>query len=159
MKKRLMLLLLSGTLLFSWGALAKCDSPRPHQTITISRSGDTIQVQNKDLSTECVIENNGRHDENSGSRIDWEFQDIPCPRGHCRIELDGNPSLPPDVFKCDIGNQQNSRCRLKVNKLKRYCSQIDPGDNKESCEFNYRIWVGHQEIDPTIIIRPRPMVE
>ncbi len=159
MKKISMQLLLSSVLLCSWGAIAKCDKDRESQTIEISRSGDTIVVENKELSQKCVVKNNKRHDENTGSQLVWLFRDIPCPPGHCRVELDGDPELGKEVFKCDIGNEQKSRCRLKVNKLKKLCRSIDPGDNKDSCEFNYRIWVGDQEIDPTIIIRPRPMAE
>lgn len=159
MKKISLQLLFSAVLLCSWGAVAKCDKDRESQTIEISRSSGAIVVENKELSKKCVVKNNKRHDENTGSQLVWLFRDIPCPQGHCRVELDGNPELSKEVFKCDIGTEQKSRCRLKVNKLKKYCRNIDPGDNKESCEFHYRIWVGDQEIDPTIIIRPRPMAE
>ncbi len=159
MKKIPLLLLLSGVLLCSWAAVAKCDKERESQTIEISRNGSVIAVENKEFSQKCVVKNNKKHDENTGSQLVWLFRDIPCPPGHCRVELDGNPELTKEVFKCDIGNEQKSRCRLKVNKLKKLCRNLDPGDNKDSCEFNYRIWVGDQEIDPTIIIRPRPMAE
>lgn len=159
MKKIPMRLLLCAALLCSWGAFAKCDKHRESQTIEISRSGDTIVVENKELSKKCTVKNNKRHDENTGSQVIWLFRGIPCPPGHCRVELDGNPALEKEVFRCDIGDEHKRRCRLKVNRLKAYCRNADPGDNKESCEFRYRIWVGNQEIDPTIIIRPRPMAE
>lgn len=159
MKKISIQLLLSALLLCSWGAVAKCDKDRESQTIEISRSGDTIVVENKELSEKCVVKNNRRHDEDTGSQVIWLFRDIPCPEGHCRVELDGNPVLDKKVFRCDMGDEEKRRCRLKVNKLKAYCRKVDAGDDKESCKFNYRIWVGDQEIDPTIIIRPRPMAE
>ncbi len=159
MKKISLQLLLGTLLLCSWSAFAKCDKNRESQTIEISRSGGTIVVENKDLSKKCTVKNNKRHDENTGSQLIWLFRDIPCPEGHCRVELDGNPVLEKDIFRCDMGDDEKRRCRLKVNKLKAYCRTVDPGDNKESCTFNYRILVGEQEIDPTIIIRPRPMAE
>jgi len=102
MKKISMQLLLSSVLLCSWGAIAKCDKDRESQTIEISRSGDTIVVENKELSQKCVVKNNKRHDENTGSQLVWLFRDIPCPPGHCRVELDGNPELGKEVFSATL---------------------------------------------------------
>lgn len=157
MKKRVLswLILLSAVFV-STGVFAKCDQERNQQKIIIKKINGKIEVENKTQSTRCRIKNNNSNDESNGSHVVWVFQDLNCQPGECEVELDGQPCLSFKVLNCDLGNPNNSRCRLKVNKLKQYCDKQNPS-NPTECEFNYLIKVRGEIIDPTIIIRPRPI--
>ena len=136
-------------------AEAACDQKRPVQQIDIRQIDGKIVVENKAQSSRCEVSNNQLDDEVQASRVVWMFHDLNCKPGECLVELAGKPRLSDKALKCDIGSPNKQKCRLKVNRLKRYCDRQHPG-NTESCEFDYLIKVRGIEVDPSIIIKPRP---
>lgn len=139
----------------STDVIAACEQKRPVQQIDIRQIDGKIVVENKAQSSRCEVSNNQLDDEVQASRVVWVFHDLNCKAGECLVELAGKPNLSAKALKCDIGSPNKQKCRLKVNRLKRYCDRQHPG-NTESCEFDYLIKVRGIEVDPSIIIKPRP---
>jgi len=137
---------------------AACLQPGPHQQIVISQVNGNIAVEDKANSENCVVSNNLLDDEHQGSQVLWIFKGLDCARGDCVIELIGAPAPDERILKCNIGSPNNSQCKLKVNKLKRLCDTADDS-NSEQCTIQYMIKVRGSEIDPSIIIKPRPTTE
>lgn len=49
------------------------------------------------------------------------------------------------------------KCRLNLNKLKNHCDKVDTdGIGSPMCLLDYTIRIDGKEIDPTILITPRP---
>jgi len=152
MKKLVLTGLMSlGIALCSQVAWAECAQPRSMQKIDIKNIDGEAQVVNKPQSEICEVKN-----DHANSVIHWTFHDLNCGPGQCLIKPDGDPTLYEKALKCDQGSENNRKCSLNVKKLKSYCDRVD-GNNFDACSFNYMIIVHGKEIDPTLIIRPRPL--
>ncbi len=138
-------------------AMAACEKPRNVQQIDIRQIDGIITVQHKNQVLRCQVNNNQLDDENQASRVVWVFHNLNCQPGECRVELKDKPILTDKALKCDQGSSDSRKCRLKTNRLKRYCDKSG-GNDPEQCEFNYDIKVRDVVIDPSIIIRPRPVL-
>lgn len=138
--------------------LAGCQHPSPQQSIVITQSDGNVTVSDKANSETCHVANNGSNDDNQGSQLVWSFEGLACAKGDCVVEIAGAPNLDERILKCDQGGPNNSKCRLKVNMLKGVCDVVD-GGNSEQCTIHYVIKVRGTEIDPSIIIKPRPTTE
>lgn len=138
--------------------LAACLHPSPQQQIVISQVNGVIAVQDKANNEECQVSNNMLDDEHQGSQLVWIFKDLACGDSECMVELIGSPQMDEKTLKCGIGGPNNSQCRLKVNRLKRLCDAVD-GQSPDQCTVNYLIKVRGANIDPSIIIKPRPATE
>lgn len=134
---------------------AACDQKRPVQQIDIRQIDGQIVVENKAQAERCEVSNNDADDEVQAARVVWLFHQLNCQPGECLVELAGKPNLSDKALKCDLGPPNKQKCRLKVNRLKRYCDRHDPA-TAEFCQFDYVIKVRGTEIDPSIIIKPRP---
>lgn len=134
---------------------AACDQKRPVQQIDIRQIDGKIVVENKEQSRQCEVSNNELDDEVQAARVVWTFHQLNCQPGQCLVELAGKPRLSDKALKCDLGTADKQKCRLKVNRLKRYCDKQDPNTSGQ-CQFDYVITVRGVEIDPSIIIKPRP---
>lgn len=134
---------------------AACDQIRSVQQIDIRQINGQIVVENKGLSDQCEVSNNDADDEIQAARVVWLFHQLNCQPGECLVELAGKPNLSDKALKCDLGAPNKQKCRLKVNRLKRYCDRHDPA-NSGHCQFDYEIKVRGTKIDPSIIIKPRP---
>lgn len=134
---------------------AACDQIRPVQQIDIRQMNGQIVVENKGLSERCEVSNNDSDDEIQAARVVWLFHQLNCQPGECLVELAGKPNLSDKALKCDLGTPNKQKCRLKVNRLKRYCDRHDPASSGH-CKFDYEIKVRGTKIDPSIIVKPRP---
>ncbi len=134
---------------------AACEHKRPVQQIDIRQIDGQIVVENKEQAERCEVSNNEADDEIQAARVVWLFHQINCQPGECLVELAGKPNLSEKALKCDLGTPNRQKCRLKANRLKRYCDRHDPS-NPDYCQFNYVIIVRGTQIDPSIIIKPRP---
>lgn len=135
--------------------LAACEQPRNVQQIDIRQINGTIAVQHKNQIRRCQVNNNQLDDENQASRVVWVFHNLNCQPGECLVELKDQPALTDKALKCDLGSNESRKCRLNVNRLKKYCD-TSGGNDPEQCEFSYDIKVRDVVVDPSIIIRPRP---
>jgi len=155
MKKLVLTGLMSlGIALCSQVTWAECAQPRSMQKIDIKNIGGEAQVVNKPQSENCEVKN-----DNANSVIHWTFHDLNCGPGQCLIKPEVNdPTLYEKALKCDQWSKNNRKCSLNVKKLKSLCDVVDT-KNTDFCSFNYMIIVHGKEIDPTIIIRPRPSLD
>ncbi len=160
---------------------AKCPENTQFQTIEIraDRTGKPYVVD-KAENDKCRIRNNKLSSNESTSHIKWVFHELNCKEKHCDIRFEHqdvtirNTRKPEtytdrskykphilvrevidDAMKCD-GHANYFYCSLRVNELKRYCEKFD-NKNYKSCTMHYNIYVGDNKIDPSIIIKPRPL--
>lgn len=160
---------------------AKCLDNTQFQTIEIrpDRAGKPYVVDKAD-NDKCRIRNNRLASTGSASHIKWVFYELKCKEKHCDIRFEHqnmtirNSRKPQayedrskykkrilvreiidDAMECS-GNPNYFVCSLRVNELKRYCEKFD-GNDGNSCIMNYNIYVGDNKIDPSIIIKPRPL--
>lgn len=160
---------------------AKCPDNTQFQTIEIKadRAGKPFVVD-KAENDKCRIRNNRLTSTGSASHIKWVFHKLNCKEKHCDIRFEHqdmtirNSRKPQaysdrskykkhilvreiidDAMKCG-GHPNYFICTLRVNELKRYCEKFD-GNEQNSCTMHYNIYVGDNKIDPSIIIKPRPL--
>lgn len=160
---------------------AKCPDNTQFQTIEIraDRAGKPY-VDNKAENDKCRIQNNRLTNTSSASHIKWVFLGLKCKEKHCDIRFDHQEmtirnSRKPQAYAdrskykkhilvreiideamvCS-GNPNYFVCVLRVNELKRYCEKFDENDYNY-CTMKYNIYVGDNKIDPSIIIKPRPL--
>lgn len=180
-----LLLMITMLVVTSFELSAKCPNISQFQTIEIvPNANGKPMVVDKSASTKCEIRNNKLTSRQSTSHIKWVFRRLNCSEQHCKVSFKHeneiipntrtsrtpshpnsaapNPNLPikarqviDEAMTCE-GNPQYYVCTLRVNELKRYCEKFST-TSTTSCTMDYDIIVNKQTIDPSIIIKPRPL--
>lgn len=153
--KNLILVVIALLALSSVNVFAACATSKHMQQIDIREINGKIQILNKDTTEKCQVLNNLSSDPDVGSSVKWVFHNLNCAPGECTVELDEKPKLSSKMFTCDLGTSDHRVCRLVVNALGRYCSKASR-KHGDACEFNYVIKVRGEEVDPIIVVKPRP---
>lgn len=137
-----------------------CRKKAKKQVVTVipkSAQQKQYEIKNKKNFRYCNVANNGGNGE-----MVWQFDPritlCKTQEGSCQVLLnDASATAQKNVICGQDPTDQFYKCTLKVNKLKDHCDAVDGDDpNDTLCLLDYTIFIGQQEIDPTILITPRP---
>lgn len=135
--------------------MAACLDQDRDQTIVLKKNGNTVVFADESQKS-CPI----RHGTKDRFVI-WRFQNMKqdCMNsgpGKCRIDLQNVDTDSKLKVQCRP-DQQDFICQLNVRRLKTACHTADP--HSTDCTLTYMVYYDGIEVDPTIIINPRPSID
>lgn len=140
---------------FAFSASAACPNQSTDASILLQKAAGVVSFADE-ADKNCPVLNDSPQ-----RAVIWVFQDMrqdcmPAGSGKCRIELQQVDSASRGKVNCHPDGN-DFVCMLNVHRLKSGCDRADPGS--ASCALTYLVFYHDQQVDPTIIINPRPSVD
>ena len=133
-----------------------CRNNDKEQVVSIIKEGPNVfKIKHKKRFKHCLVNNSGKD-----GTIIWKFKKeiTKCQNNpsSCTVTFN-NYTAGPNPVSCYFDDEDNYNCKSDLNNLKRHCDKEDvEGVVTDMCVIDYTITIGNQEIDPTLLIKPRP---
>lgn len=140
---------------FAFSANAACPNQSTDARILLQKESGVVRFADE-ADKNCPVLN-----DSTERSVFWVFQGMkqdcmPAGSGKCRIELQQVDSATKGKVNCHPDGQ-DFVCKLNVHRLRSGCEKADP--QSADCSITYLVFYRNQEVDPTIIINPRPSVD
>lgn len=140
---------------FAFSANAACPNQSTDASILLQKTAGVVTFADQ-ADKNCLVLNDSPQ-----RAVFWVFQGMkqdcmPPNSGECRIVLQKVDNETKDKVSCHP-KDNDFVCMLNVHRLNRGCNMADPGS--ANCSLTYLVYYKGQQVDPTIIINPRPSVD
>lgn len=133
-----------------------CRNNDKEQVVTIVKDNNgEYKIKRKKRFKHCFVDNSAKD-----GTIIWKFKkeitECKSTPSSCTVTINNYTGGPPPV-SCYFDKNDNYNCKSNLNSLKQHCDkEDDDGIGTDVCIIDYTIKIAGKEIDPTLLIKPRP---